>query len=220
MQVPVASSVDALSPTAAATFSLLNKTKASEHGFVLCGSATVISCSLSVATIQRAVHRRCQIPWPASSWACPTRGRTGPCEKSPCSGFWLWLKTRGLATHSVRPLASRCLRGHRRDDWRSYLEGSVGNRGTRTRKQSGQWQLCRTTLCRLNNLSVHVRFAVSDFDEHRSELPLPHIPQYPVGGEEQLNLRRVLLTNNDFRKKWSFAHGEPGQQTPVASFEE
>lgn len=55
LQVPVATSVDALAPTAAATFSLLTKTKASEHGFVVCGSATVITCSLSAATVRRAV---------------------------------------------------------------------------------------------------------------------------------------------------------------------
>lgn len=51
--VRVATSGDALAPTAAATFAFLTKAKPSAHGFVLSGSSAVISCSVSAGTIQR-----------------------------------------------------------------------------------------------------------------------------------------------------------------------
>ena len=49
----VATSGDALAPTAAATFAFLTKAKPSLHGFVMSGSSAVISCTVSAGTIQR-----------------------------------------------------------------------------------------------------------------------------------------------------------------------
>ena len=54
VKVQVATAVDMLAPTSAATFKVLSKAKPSDHDFIVYGSSAVISCSLSAGTSQRA----------------------------------------------------------------------------------------------------------------------------------------------------------------------